>query len=360
MTPWLRSRFKRVRRFIRTLLPRRVWGTLTFAAALLGVGTVGYRTIEGPHWSYFDGFYMTAITLTTIGYGETHELSARGRLFTVILAYTGIFILAYFASELVRSVVTGELQDFIGRQRVADALDELKDHVIVCGYGRMGKTVCSELNQKKCHFVIIDNNAPLLADCPYEYGLPLNGDATADDTLRRAGVDRAKALITVVASDAENLFITLSARLLNSKLSIIARAEEEGAEVKLRKVGANKIISPVTAGGHRAVQAVLQPTVLHFMEMATRPDFLDLQIEEVRVEPGSWLAGLTFQQARLNEETGVVVLGILGTNNNLLTNPPAETLVDPYAILIVIGQRAQLEKLDSLVRTRAEQRSAAE
>ncbi len=339
---------RRSLRWLRSHIPRRVWGTLVVAAALLGVGTVGYRWIEGPHWSYFDGFYFTAITLTTIGYGETHELKTAGRVFTVILAYSGIFTLAYLASELVRAAVTGELRAAIGRQVMDDQLNTLSGHTVVCGFGRMGRIVCAELERQRKPFVVVDESAERLADLTFAHGLPVHGDATVDEVLRKAGVDRAKALITVVGSDAGNLYITLSARILNPKLMIVARAEEEEAEVKLRKVGANKVISPYLAGGHRAVQAVLRPTVLHFMEMATRPEFLDLQIEEVRVAAGSALAGHALRQTRIHADLGVMVVGILRPGGELLYNPQGETVIEPDAVLIALGQRRQLDQLERL------------
>lgn len=343
-----RAALRRAYRWLNTNVPRLVWLAVFIPATLLGIGTVGYRWIEGEHWSYFDGFYMTAITLTTIGYGETHELSTNGRTFTVLLAYSGIFTLAYFASELVRAVVTGELRQVIGRQWVDDKLASLSGHLIVCGYGRMGKVVCAELDRQKKWFVLIDSEAELLAGVPFSHCLPLPGDATADEHLRKAGIERAKALITVVGSDADNLYITLSARLLNPKLLIVARAEEEDAEAKLRKVGANKVISPYLAGGSRAVQAVLRPAVLHFVEMATRPEFLDLQIEEVKVAAGSSLAGQSLRQSRVHPDLGIVVVGILRPNGELLYNPPADTVVEPDAILIALGQRRHLDQLEKL------------
>ncbi|MCE9566071.1 MAG: potassium channel protein [Planctomycetes bacterium] len=335
-------------RWLRTTIPRRVWAALFIPALLLGIGTVGYRWIEGDQWSYFDGFYMTAITLTTIGYGETHELGTNGRIFTVLLAYSGIFTLAYFASELVRAVVTGELKQTIGRQWVDDKLATLTGHLIVCGYGRMGKIVCAELDRQKKWFVLIDKSPELLKDLPFTHCLPLQGDATNDELLRKAGIERARALVTVVGSDAENLYITLSARLLNAKLQIVARAEEEDAEVKLRKVGANKIISPYLAGGHRVVQAVLRPAVLHFMELATRPEFLDLQIEEVKVSSGSTLATQSLRHSRIHSDLGILVVGIVRPNGELLYNPPLDTIIEPEAVMIALGQRRHLDQLEKL------------
>jgi voltage-gated potassium channel len=317
---------------------------------LLGVGTVGYRLIEGPHWSLFDGFYMTAITLTTLGYGEVHPLATGGRVFTVVLAFGGIFVLFYLATELIRAAVTGELRRAIGRRMLDDELEHLIGHTIVCGFGRMGRIVCGELERQHKKFVVIDASAEELANFPCPHGLYLVGDASADDILRKAGVERAKALIATVGSDPDNLYITLSARLLNPKLTIVARAEEEEAEQKLRRVGANKVISPYLAGGHRAVQAVLRPTVLHFMEMATRPEFLDLQIEEVKVSPTSSLAGKSIRYSRVRVDLGLVVVGILRPDGELVYNPNGDTVLEKNAVLIVLGQRKQLDQFEQVAR----------
>jgi voltage-gated potassium channel len=348
----IRGRSRLALRWLHAHVPSRLIVTLGIAVALLGTGTLGYRWIEGDHWSYFDGFYMTAITLTTIGYGETHELSVRGRAFTVVLAYSGIFTLAYFASELVRSVVTGELRATIGRQWVDDQLQNLAGNTIVCGYGRMGRIVCDELERQQKRFVVLETEPDLVKELPFKYGLPIHGDATSDDLLRKAGVERARALVTVVGSDSANLYITLTARLLNSKLLIVARAEEEQAEAKLRKVGANKVISPYLAGAHRAVQAVFRPTLLHFMEMATRPEFLDLQIEEIRLSPRSPLVGRSLHESKLHEECGVMVVGILRPNGDLLYTPGGTAVLEADSTLLALGQKKRLDQLERLANPR--------
>jgi voltage-gated potassium channel len=212
----------------------------------------------------------------------------------------------------------------------------------------MGKFVCAELDRQKKWFVLIDKSPEMLQTVPYTHCLPLTGDATTDELLRKAGIERAKALVTVVGSDADNLYITLSARLLNPKLLVVARAEEEDAEVKLRKVGANKVISPYVAGGYRAVQAVLRPAVLHFMEMATRPEFLDLQIEEVKIAPDSVLAKQTLRHSRIHPDLGILVVGIMRPSAELLYNPPLDTVIEPESVLIALGQRRHLDQLEKL------------
>lgn len=339
---------RRTWRAVRVRVPQRLRRAVVVPLVLLAAGSVGYPLIEGPPWTWFDGLYMTAITLTTLGYGETHPLSTAGRVFTIFLAFGGIFALFYFGTEIVRAVVTGELQELLGRERMEQELTTLSGHLIVCGFGRMGKIVCHELDHQGKRFVAVDKDAVTFAEWQSRFGLRLHGDATEDEVLRKAGVERAKALITVVGSDADNLYITLSARLLNPKLMIVARAEEEEAEAKLRRVGADKVISPYLAGGHRAVQAALRPTVLHLMEMATRSEFLDLQIEEIRVEPGSRLAGKRIEDSRLHEDYGTLIVGVMRPNGDLRYNPAAGTVIEAGATLVVLGQRRQLDEVEKL------------
>lgn len=336
-------------RTLRYALPRRVRAALYVILALQAVGTVGYPLIEGwDTWSLFDGAYMTAITLATIGYGEVHPLSQPGRAFTIVLAYGGIFTLAYFASEVVRTVVNGELRELIGRERMEHDLARLHGHLIVCGHGRMGKIVCEELDRLGQPFVVIDTAPPAAGAWPYKHGLRLQGDATEDAVLRQAGADRAKSLVTTVGSDAENLYITLSARLICPKLVIVARAEEEPAEAKLRKVGANHVICPYLSGGQRAVQAVLRPAALRIMDMATRPEFQDLCLEEFFVEPAGRLAGVSLRESQLGREYEVTVVGIVRPDGGLVFSPPGDTVIDAGATLIVLGRQLQLGRVKAL------------
>ncbi len=337
-------------RIFRRMLPRRIRRMMLVPIGIVVVGTFGYPAIEGPKWTLFDGLYMTVITLTTLGYGEIPEpLSKPGRAFTMLLALGGIFVLFYFATDIIRSIVTGELRDMLGKERMDDQLKHLTGHTVVCGFGRMGKIVCDELERLEQPFVVLDTADPG-TEWSYRKGLRLHGDATEDEFLRKAGIERAKALITVVGSDASNLYITLSARLLSPKLRIVARAEEAEAETKLRKVGANNVISPYLVGGHRAVEAVFKPTVQHFMDQATRSDLIDLRMEELRVEAGSALAGVMLRDSRLSNNYGVVVVGIMRPNGDVIYAPTGDAILEVGATLIAFGKRAQLALAEILAR----------
>jgi voltage-gated potassium channel len=314
--------------------------------ALIVAGTLGYTWIEG--WPVFDALYMTVITLSTVGYAETHELSVKGRAFTIVLILVGVFTLVYAATEFLRAMLSGELQAILGRQRMERSLAELKHHLIVCGFGRMGRLVCREFSGQRLPFVVIDREEGVLEDFGISHGIPLHGDATDDDVLRRAGVERARALVTVAASDADNLYITMSARLLNDRLFIVARAESELAGQKLTRAGANRVVSPYVIGGSRVAQAVLRPSVMDFIELATRTEHLDLQIEETRIAANSPLTGTTLRDSRLRQEQEIIIVAIKRASGEMVFNPPGDALMAAGDTLISLGSREQLDRLDAL------------
>lgn len=243
------------------MLPRRYLLLLLIPAGLIAFGTVGYTVLE-DEYTLFDSLYMTVSTLTTVGFGEVHPLSNRGRAFTLFLMLSGVFTLFYAAGEIIRAIVSGEVRIALGKQRMEQSLSRLNQHVIVCGYGRMGRLVCREFEAQGVAYVVIERHAESFTEFPPKQGIGVPGDATLDEVLKQAGVARARALVSVVGSDADNLYITMTARLLNERLFIVARAEAEQAEQKLLRAGANRVDSPYAIGGIRVAGAVLRPAVV--------------------------------------------------------------------------------------------------
>jgi voltage-gated potassium channel len=317
---------------------------------LLAAGTLGYQLVEG--WGWFDSLYMTVTTITTVGFQEVHPLSHAGRVFTMVLALGGVFTAFYAGVEFIRAVVTGEILAVLGRQRMQSRLEKLSGHLVVCGLGRMGRLVAEEFSSVGLPFVVVDRDPKVLEGFAIPHGIPLVGDATADDVLRRAGVERARALVTTAASDADNLFITMSARLLNERLTIVARAEGEGAEVKLRRAGASRVVSPYTIGGHRVAQAVLRPNAMDFIELATRTGHLELQIEEIAVAAASALVGQSIKASPVRSELGIIIVAVKKPGAKMAFNPSPDTALEAGDVLITLGHRQQLDRLEAIAAAR--------
>ncbi len=316
---------------------------------LIAVGTVGYHGIEG--WSYFDALYMTVITLGTVGFGETHALGTQGRVFTIGLILGGAFTMAAAIASIIQALISGEIRRLLGRQRMQRNLKNLSNHVIICGYGRMGKLVCEEFNHANQAFVVIDKDAEVLAQFESPVGFAMQGDSTNDDVLKHAQIETAKALVVVMPHDADNLFATMSARLMNDKLFIVARAEDPHTEGKLTRAGANRVVAPYLLGGGRVAQAVLRPAVLDFIDLATRTQHIELQMEETEVDATSQLAGKKLSES-MNREHRVIVVAIKRKGGKMEFNPGGDTRIDGGDTLISLGHRHDLDRLESLAGVR--------
>jgi voltage-gated potassium channel len=337
-----------MKRVPRVYVPIRVWIAMSIPLLLFGVGTLSYKALGGDEWTWLDAAYMCAITLTTVGYGETHPLDDNGRLFTIVFLFGGVFLLFYSATEIIRAVVSGQLRSILGRESMKHQLDDIRDHIIVCGMGRMGRLVCQEFDRQKARYVLIDQNESLVAEWDGVNGIPLHGNATEDSVLKRAGVDRAKVLVAVLPEDADNLYITLSARVLNPNLFIVARAEHEASEAKLRRVGANQVVSPYLIGGHRIAQAVLRPTVGHILDQAARLNAADYQIEECVISKASSLCGKTLRDANLRDDLGVVVIALRTPDGEIVFNPKGDTALQTGSVIVIVGRREQLDELEKI------------
>lgn len=326
-------------------LPRILWRFIVVPLMFIILGTLGYRVLQPDKYDWFDALYMTVITLSTVGYMEVQELSVAGRIFTMFLILGGVFTLFYSAAEIFRIIISGELADALGKQQMEQALANIKNHVIVCGYGRMGRLVCAEFERMKKPFVVVDPDTNVFRDFESQVGVTLVGDATSDHILRRAGIDRAHALVSVMATDADNLFATMSARLLNAKLVIVARVEGAESEAKLLRAGANRVVSPYQIGGTRVAQAVLKPTLVDFIELTTRTEHIELRLEETTIDADSALVGRTLRDSRLMAEHQIIIVAIKKNTGHMIFNPPAHTVLQAEDVLVAIGHVEQLEKL---------------
>jgi voltage-gated potassium channel len=326
--------------------PHSLWLRLLIPFTLILLGAVVYHLIEGL--PFLDALYLTVMTLSTVGYGDLVPRTDSGKLFTIVLVVGGVFTLFYVATDLIRSIISGELQGHLGRHFMERNLAHLRDHLIVCGYGRMGRLVCREFFSAGLSVVVIDTNADTLKEFNVPGGFPLEGDATSDEVLRRAGIDRARAFVTVMASDADNLYATMSARLLNEKLFIVARVEDVASGPKMMRAGANRVVSPYQIGGFRVAQAVLRPTVVDFIELATQAQHIDLQLEETQVSEISPLAGATLKDSRIRSEHKIIVVAIKKESGQMLFNPTPDQSIEAGDILVGLGDREHLDLLDRL------------
>jgi len=313
-------------------------------AILIGGGTLGYVSIEG--WSLFEALYMTIITLATVGYNEVHTLSHSGQIFTMCLIVFGVGTLAYTISSLIQFAVEGQFYQLLGRKKVQKKISRLQGHYIICGYGRIGRRISREFAAKPIPFVVVENNPKYCQRLEEDGFLYIEGDATRDEVLEEAGIKQAKGLITSVTSDSANVFIILTARGINPKLYILARASEEGAEVKLRRAGANKVVSPYTIGATRMAQAILRPSVVDFIDIVVgRNDSLELQMEEIPVVAESTLVGKTLSQSGIRKDLGLIIVGIKH-NKEMMFNPDANTIIEAGDILIALGEYPDIQKLE--------------
>ncbi len=306
-------------------------------------GTFGYMIIEG--WSIFDSFYMTIITISTTGFKELRPLSTAGMVLTVGLIITGVLALAYTGGRGVQVLVESQI---LRRRRMNRKLEAISGHYVICGFGRMGKQIAEHLLHHKLGFVVIENepnNVAKLSELGYLF---INGDATDDDALVSAGVQRAKGLVAVLSTDAENVFTTLSSRELNEDLFIVARAIDEGTEGKLKKAGADRVVKPYELGGNRMVQLLLRPGVTDFIEGIARRRDIDISLEQIIVCKGSELIGLTLAESPIRRELDIIIIAIDKSGGKFVYNPQSSTIIEAEDKLIAIGQVENLNKLNKL------------
>lgn len=319
---------------------------LALALVLLtAAGTAGFHYME--HWSWFDSFYMVVITLSTTGYGEVHPLSSAGRIFNTGLIVSGVALVLLMVGALTQALLEFELTRVFGRRRMEREVARLKNHYIICGAGRVGHSVAQELARKPCPFVIVESSEKSILDLDPKW-LSIIGDAASEKTLREAHIEHACGLVAATTTDATNIYIVLTARTLNPNLKIIARASEERAERHLKTAGADVVISPYAAAGHRIAQSLLRPNVLDFLDVATAGSgTLEMVIEEIKVGENSALAQTTVGNSRIHHDLGIMILAIRGQEGDIRFNPRAGDPIRAGDYLIAMGEPSQLAKLET-------------
>jgi voltage-gated potassium channel len=322
-----------------------LWTSLLLG--LLALGSLGFVWIEG--WSFFDGLYMTVTTLTTVGYGEVHPLSRIGRIYNMFLILTGMGAMLYIVGSLARVLIEGEIREALGKRKLVTKIKKLKDHYIICGFGRIGEIIARQLRDRGIPLVVVENNPEHLGRLEEAGYFFVAGDATREEVLLEAGIERAKGLVAVVHSDASNVYIVLTARSLNPRLYIVARAEEAGAEQKLLRAGADKVESPYEMGGRKMASTIMRPTVTTFLEL-TMKEGVDLSMEETRVESSSALVGRTLKDSGIRRDLDLIVVAIKRDTGEMLYNPAPDARILAGDTLVVLGMRQNLEALEKLVR----------
>ncbi len=316
--------------------------------AVVVVGTVGYRLIEG--WGLLDCLYMTVITIFTVGYREVHPLSTTGTVFTMVLVVVGVGAILYGLGRMAQFVLGEQLAGVFKRRAVKRQVERLQGHYIICGYGRVGQAVARQFSSHKAKFVVVDNDPEAVAQAETEGLLAIRGDATADEVLEAAGVRRARGLVAAVGSDAGNIYVTLSARVLNPALLIVARAGSDDAASKLKRAGADHVVSLYGIGGERMATLVLKPAVSDYLEVITGGGQLEFRLEEFALRPGSPAVGKSLEALAVRRETGASILAVRRSDTGVFdTNPSGQTCLREGDMVIAIGTPTEIAKLEELL-----------
>ena len=313
-------------------------------AGVLAGGTVGYMVVEG--WSAWDAFYMTVTTVATVGFREVHPLSLGGQVFTILLIFCGVGTAFYTVTLLATIIVEGGLHRRFEKRHVARMLEHITDHFILCGYGRIGSIIAGELHQQGVPLVVIERDPNRVRQAIERGWLALEADASREEVLAHAGIHRARGLIAAVGTDAENVFTVLTARVMRPDLFIIARVESDDAEHKLRRAGADRVISPYQIGATHMVQTALRPAVVDFVQLATSSERLDLSMEQVHIKDDSALANQSIVDAGIRQKFGVIIVGIKRAGGTMEFNPAPEAIMRAGDELVVLGTTESVKALE--------------
>jgi voltage-gated potassium channel len=327
----------------RRKMPNNLKIALIFIVILIAIGTVGFHLIEG--WDVLESFYTTVMTLTTIGYGDFAPKTHGGMLFTVTLVVSGVGTMLYTVGLVAQTMVEGRLMNLMGRGRMEKTIEKMSNHYIICGCGRIGMLIARELHAEKVPFVVMDNNAEAIQRVQDEGFVYFRGDATHDKCLIGAGIKRARGIVCVLPSDAQNLYVILTAKELNPKIWILSRSEEEASEHRLLRAGADRVMSPYTLGGSRMAMAILRPAMLDFIEITTRRQSLELRMDELEICEGSPLIGRSLEESEIRQRYGLIIVAVKKDSGKMIFNPVASYVIQIGDKLIALGEEDNVAKL---------------
>jgi voltage-gated potassium channel len=316
---------------------------LIFSLILIG-GCLGFMVIEG--WNALDALYMTIISVTTVGFQEVHPLSLPGKIFTMFLIVSGVGFILYFLGSIARMMVEGTIKDVLGRRKLEKQISQISGHYIVCGFGRIGRTVSQLLREKPMEVVVIEKDPGCIPLFQEKNILYVSGEATSEENLLKAGLLKARGLVAAASSDADNVYITLTARGLNPGLFILARAAEESSIIKLTRAGADKVASPYDIGARSMANTILRPTVIDFIELAMHNRSLDLQMEELTVGEKSEMKNLTLMESAIRKDFDLIVVAIKKGTGEMIFNPSSQAKIQVGDILVALGDRENLTRLE--------------
>jgi voltage-gated potassium channel len=318
-------------------------GILFFILVFLG-GTIGYMLIE--EWSFTDALYMTVITLSTVGYSEVQKVSPGGRIFTMVLITMGVGFVFYLGGSVIQFMMEGRIREILGRRKLEKEIRTQKGHYIVCGYGRVGAGICDLLGSKPIGVVVVERDPETTARLNDRGVLHVAGDATDEENLINAGVEKARGLVAALKTDSDNVYVTLTARQLNPELFIMARAGEEKSENKLLAAGANKVVCPYSLGAHRMAQTILRPTVTDFLELTVMDKNRNIQVEEVPVHPSSKLINVVLQDSGIRQDFDLIIVAVRKAGGDMIFNPSSQTKLQGGDTVVAIGEKRNLERLE--------------
>jgi len=330
------------------LVGAQIRSLLGLIGLVIAFGTGGYIAIEG--WNFFDAFYMTMISITTVGFGETNPLTPQGRMFTILLLVLAVTLLAYGVSSAVEYVVTGQLLSSVEERQRTSMIKDMRGHFIIAGYGRVGVEVAHALRLEEVSFVVVEFESGNIEKAHSDGCLVVPGNGTEDEVLLESGIQHAKGVICATGSDATNVYIVLTARGLNNNLFIISRASDEASRSKLLRAGADRVVSPYILSGRQMANLAVRPFVVNFLDLTGSAGELEKTLEEIIVEEGSIIENRTIQEADLGSRTGALVLALYRSTGELLTNPSAETVLEPGTRMIVLGTLDALDVTEALAR----------